>query len=347
MPPDIDEHRAEPAPPGRCDECRKRLALEEAARGSEQLLGAEVRLQDLCVQVGYEERVGCECEQVLVASALRVDLRMRLSELVVLPNELFLDDAKLVDAAPQSSQCRKQSVRIRRTPVEPRQHRLELARELVDAERRRHAGSTSSMNRIAPCIAPALWSGEQLTLYGKDRPRRFVAVTLISLDAPPSLRAFSSGLRSSSTGRPMSRFIRCSPCTSSRRNPHSSCAQGFHAVIRSWSSTTMTPASMLARMLSRKSFVRLSSSVRWLSSSLIVSSSSLVDCSSSFIVSSSSLVDCSSSFVVSCSSLVDWSSSLVVSSSSTVDWSSSLVVSSSSLVDCSSSSAVCSSWRAR
>ena len=108
-----------------------------------------------------------------------------------------------------------------------------------------------------------------------------------------------------------------------RRRPHSSRAWPFQSCTCCSRSSDDDRQPDLVRIVSRNALTSLSSSVRWRSSSFIVSSSSFVDWSSSFIVSSSSFVDWSSSLVVSSSSFVDWSSSLVVSSSSTVDCSSS------------------------
>ena len=60
--------------------------------------------------------------------------------------------------------------------------------------------------------------------------------------------------RSRSTGMPMSRLRRCSPCTSSARSPQSSAAARLQAVTRSCLSTTTTLWWMPARIDPRNAF---------------------------------------------------------------------------------------------
>src|SRR5438034_1584216 len=207
-----------------------------------------------------------------------------------------------------------------------RDHPAEVGRQLAD---RHDPAGSGSIIRMAPLTSPSRVgpSGETLMRAWIDFPRRSTAVRTTW---PFSLLPASTsliGARSSSTGRPMSRFRKCDPFTSSSVRPHMSLACPFQVSIASFRSITITAEPRLPRIDSRKTLVTFSSSVRCCSSSLIVESSSFVDWSSSFIVSSSSFVEWSSSFVVSSSSFVDWSSSFVVSSSSAVDCTPSYAVS--------------------
>src|SRR5204863_3179584 len=125
--------------------------------------------------------------------------------------------------------------------------------ELAGVERRdRRQGLSPStpsawVSMIRPRASPSpATSGIRLTRDVTCRPRRLTAG--ISRWLPmPVVSVSRMGMRRSSTGRPMSRLIRCFPTTSSWRRPHRSRAPSFQAVMTKFLSTTMTPACRLLR----------------------------------------------------------------------------------------------------